>query len=533
MGVAGERRACGGEAKSFLAAIVESSADAIIGKSLDGVITFWNAGAVEMYGYTSAEMVGRSVTKIFPPDREGELGPILAQVRRGEKIKQLETKRVRKDGTVIDVSVSVSPVRDSHGAIVGGATVARDITERNRALAERRASEARLHQAQRMETVGHLAGGIAHEFNNLLGAIVGFAGLVAGASADRPEVRADAEEILAAAQRAAALTKDLLTFSRREPTQPGLVDVNAVLSAVHDLLAAGAGEQVKVRFERSAELPPVLADRGQIEQALVNLAVNAGEAMPTGGTLTFATRQVDLVKGEGAEGAGAAPGRYVELTATDTGCGMSAEVAHRAFEPFFTTKPPGKGTGLGLSTVYGIVTQAGGTVTIDSAEGEGTDFHIFLPAADTRLPRALQTVTTQSDHSGARGETILVVDDEPAVLAVTARILRGDGYRVLEAGSSAEALSLMSSHEFALLLTDAVMSGMSGPELADHAAGLRPGVRVLHMSGATRGVLCPERVASGEVAFIQKPFTVGGLLEKVHAVLEGSPAGMSADASPR
>jgi PAS domain S-box-containing protein len=516
---AGGRPACDGQAKSFLAAIVESSADAIIGKTLDGVVTFWNAGAIEMYGYTPGEMVGRCVEEIFPPDRKDELERILEHARRGEKIKHLETKRVRKDGTVIDVSVSVSPVRDSSGAIVGAATVARDITERNRALAERRASEARLHQAQRMETVGHLAGGIAHEFNNLLGAIVGFAGLVVGASADRPEVRADAEEILTAAQRAAMLTKDLLTFSRREPSQPGLVDVNAVLSAVHDLLASGAGEQVELRFERSAELPPVLADRARIEQALVNLAVNARDAMPKSGTLTFATRQVDRVKGDGVEGSGAGPGRYVELTVSDTGCGMSAEVARRAFEPFFTTKPTGQGTGLGLSTVYGIVTQAGGTVTIDSTEGEGTAFHVFLPAADTRLPQARDQSAEPAGQAGGRGETILVVDDEPAVLAVTARILRGDGYRVLEAGSSTEALTLMSSHEFELLLTDAVMPGMSGPELAARAADLKPGVRVLHMSGATQGVLCPERVANGQTPFIQKPFTVGSLLEKVHAVL--------------
>jgi PAS domain S-box-containing protein len=523
MGAKGDSRACAGQAGSFLAAIVESSADAIIGKTLDGIVTFWNAGAVEMYGYAADEMIGHSVAELFPSDHEGELAPILAHVRRGENIKNLETRRVRKDGSVIDVSVSVSAVRDASGAVVAAATVARDITERNRVLAERRASETRLHQAQRMETVGHLAGGIAHEFNNLLGAIIGFAGLVVGASADRPEVRADAEQILTSAQRAAVLTRDLLTFSRREPTQPGLVDLNEVLAKARDLLAAGAGERVGLRFERSAELPAVLADRGQIEQLLLNLAVNAKDAMPSGGTLTYRTREVDLPSGHRGAGSEVGPGRYVELTVSDTGRGMTDEVVRRAFEPFFTTKPPGEGTGLGLATVYGIVTQAGGAISLESAEGAGAVFHIYLPPAGARLTLPREEQHAQPSGNG-RGETILVVDDEPSVLAVTARILRGDGYQVLQAGTCAEAQSIMSSHHFGLLVTDAVMPGMSGAELAGRAAELKPGVPVLYMSGSTRGVLSPERVASGEMAFIQKPFTIGVLLEKVHAVLDGVPA---------
>lgn len=518
-------QACEGWAQSFLAAIVESSADAIIGKTLDGIITSWNAGAVEMYGYAAPEMIGRSVAGLFPPDRVGELGPILARLRRGETIKQLETERVRKDGSVIEVSVSVSPVRDANGAVIGAATVARDITERNRVLAERQAGEARQHQARRMETVGHLAGGIAHEFNNLLGAIVGFAGLISAASEDRPEVRADAEEVLTAAQRAGVLTRDLLTFSRREPTQPGLINLNEILTSARDLLAAGAGERAGLRFDLAAELPPVLADRGQIEQLLVNLTVNAKDAMPSGGTLAFTTRPAEVAKEHTGGVSEVLPGHYVKLTVSDTGCGMSAEVTQRAFEPFFTTKPQGKGTGLGLATVYGIVTQAGGTIGVDSQEGEGTVFQVYLPAAGAPLAAAPSPLPVQAASDGGRGETILVVDDEPAVLAVTARILRGDGYHVFEAATSGEALSLLSSDEFELLLTDSVMPGMSGPELAARAVGLQPWLRVLHMSGSTRGVLCPDRVVSGEILFIHKPFTVAGLLDKVHAVLgEGRPA---------
>jgi hypothetical protein len=504
------------ELRSHLAAIVESSADAIIGKTLGGVITSWNLAAAEMYGYTAEEMIGRNVAELIPPDHPGELAPILAALRRGERVEHFETRRVRKDGALIDVSVSISPVRDASGAVVGAATVARDVTEHHRALAERQASEARLHQAERMETVGQLAGGVAHDFNNLLGAIIGFAGLVADASADRPAVRADAEQILGAAQRAARLTRELLTFSRREPSQPELVDLNAVVTDSRDLLAASAGDRTGLRFELAAAVPAVLADRGQVEQVLLNLAVNARDAMPEGGTLTLATGQADLGKGQPSARPEASPGRYAELTVSDTGCGMSAEVARHVFEPFFTTKPLGEGTGMGLATVYGIVTQAGGTISVDSEEGMGTSFHVYFPAAGLPAP-ALPGAPARGN-----GERVLVVDDEPAVLAATARILRGNGYQAREAGTYGEALAIMASDEFELLLTDSVMPGMSGPELAERALGMKPGVRVLHMSGATQGMLSPERVAGGEMAFIAKPFTARALLEKVHAVL-GAP----------
>jgi PAS domain S-box-containing protein len=509
-----------GESRSRLAAIVEASTDAIIGKTLAGIITSWNAGAVAMYGYAAEEMIGRDISVLFPPDRPGELAPILDQIRRGGRVDHYETKRVRKDGTVIDVSVSVSPVRDGSGAIVGAATVARDITERKWAEAERRAGEALLHQAERMETLGQLAGGIAGEFNNLLSAIMGYAALVAPATADNPAVQADLQQIQAAAGRAARLARELLVFSRREPGQPEKVDLNSVLVRIRGLLSASIGGHIELRLITAPGLPAVMADRGQIEQVLLNLAINARDAMPHGGALTVTTGLTDLSTVQGDEWPAARPGKYVELTVSDTGFGMDAETMRHVFEPFFTTRPQGQGTGLGLSTVYGIITKAGGGITIDSEEGKGTTFHIYLPAISIPAPAA---PAGPPPAAPGHGETILVVDDEPAVLEIAARILRHNGYQTIEAGTHSEALSLLSSHDVQLLLTDSVMPGSSGQALAEAASEMKPGVRVLHMSGATFAGTKTDSAPGAEVPLIRKPFTALDLLKKVRTVLAEPP----------
>jgi PAS domain S-box-containing protein len=508
------------ELVSRLAAIVESSDDAIIGKTLDGIVTSWNPGAERMYGYTAQEMVGRSVATIFPPDRVGELGPILDQLRRGEVVDHFETSRVRKDGTVIDVSVSVSPIRDATGAVVGASTVARDITERNRIAAERSGMELRLRQAERLETVGLLAAGIAHDFNNLLGAILGYAALVAAATAGDPEIRADAEKIQALARRAGRVTRELLIFSQRELTQPEPVDLDAIVRDVRELLSVSIGSGIELRLELPGNVPAVMADRGQVEQVLLNLAFNARDAMPGGGILTMGTSLVELGGDDDALNPDASPGRYVKLSVSDTGTGMTAAVAARVLEPFFTTKPEGLGTGLGLSTVQNIVSRAGGSLRVDPGEGTGSGFRIYFPAmGGPAVPSA-----PENDEPAARGngEKILVVDDEPAVREVVSRILRRNGYTTLEAGTGQQALTLASSHEIQLLLTDSVMPGMSGAGLAKLLVGLKPGLPVLHMSGFNAGVLSPERVSSGELAFIQKPFTAEALLAKVRGTLGNS-----------
>jgi PAS domain S-box-containing protein len=502
------------------ASIVESSADAIVGGSLDGIITSWNPGAERMYGYAADEIIGCSGTVLVAPGRASATGPILERLRRGERIAPFEAEVLCKDGSVIDVSVSVSPIRDASGALAGVSTVARDLTESHRATADRRALERQLGEAEQLETLGRLAGGVAHDFNNLLAVIMTNAAFVAEESPDRPGVQADAEQIQGAARRAEALTRQLLIFSRREMTQPEALDLNGVIADIRILLSTSLGF-VDLRVDLAPGLEAIIADRGQVGQVLLNLAINARDAMPEGGTLTIGTRSADLDDSYVRSHPGTRPGRYVELVVSDTGTGMSAEVAARAFEPFFTTKPLGKGTGLGLSTVHGIVTQAGGSVTVESVEGTGTTFRLYFPVMGAAIPATSAGIPP--DAMG-RGATVLVVDDEPAVLEITSRILRRNGYATLEATTYEKALSLASSEDFQLLLTDTLMPGMTGATLAERVAELRPGVAILHMSGYMAGTLNPERIRNGKLAFIQKPFTAQGLLDKVRAVLGSGPA---------
>jgi two-component system, cell cycle sensor histidine kinase and response regulator CckA len=519
MGIGGPDAVPGHEfnAVSRLAAIVESSGDAILSKTLEGVITSWNAGAAHMYGYAPDEIVGRNVSELIPPDRAGELATILDRLRRGEQVEHFETKRRCKDGSIIDVSVCMSPVRDSSGAVVEASTVARDVTDRNRIKAERQELVRRLHESEHLDTLGRLAAGIAHDFNNLLNAIMNYAGFVAEETAGLPEVRHDAEQIQVAAQRAARLTRQLLIFARQEEIQPERLDLSAIITGLRDLVCTSIGAGIELRVALAADPGTVMADRGQMEQVVLNLAVNARDAMPEGGTLTIATGVTELGGEYDGLYPGARPGRYAELTVSDTGTGIPADVAARMFEPFYTTKPAGKGTGLGLSTVYGIVTRAGGTMGVDSAEGAGTTFRVYLPCTGAPAPAAPQHA---APGAGRQGGTILIVDDEPVMLEVASRILRKDGYATLEAGTCEEALALASSADFQLLLTDSVMPDMSGPTLAEHIAELRPGLAVLHMSGNSAGVLSQDRIRDGELAFVQKPFNAHDLLEKVSAALD-------------
>jgi PAS domain S-box-containing protein len=467
-----------------------------------------------MYGYAAEEIVGRQVTILSLPGRLGAFASVLDRLMRGEHVETFDTKARRKDGSVIDLSVSLSPIRGPAGVVTGVSSVARDTTERNRAEAARLALQHQLQEAERLEALGRLAGGIAHDFNNVLAAITNYAGFIADESHDRPGVRADAEQIQAAAQRAAALTRQLLIFTQRDVTQPEALDLNVVIAELHDLLSTAVGEHVDLRIDPAAHLPAIRADRGQVGQVLLNLAVNARDAIPQSGTLTIGTSLSELGDEDVRPRPGVSPGRYVELTVSDTGIGISGEVAARIFEPFFTTKPAGKGTGLGLSTVQAIVTQAGGMVTVESGDGTGTTFRLYFPAIYV-------AVGTPEAASGDRPHqtTILVVDDEPALLEVTGRILRNDGYTTLQARTYEQALSLASSRDFQLLLTDSMLPGMTGATLAELITEMKPGVPVLHMSGYTAGVLDPERIRDGELPFIQKPFTAPALLEKVRTVL--------------
>jgi signal transduction histidine kinase len=378
----------------------------------------------------------------------------------------------------------------------------------------------RVVQQERLESLGQLAGGIAHDFNNLLSVILNYGVFVAEATADRPEVLSDVEQIQAAAERAVTLTQQLLIFGRREVTQPEPLDLNTIVEDVQSLLSRSIGEHIVLRVEPVSHLPRIRADRGQVEQVLLNLAVNARDAMPEGGSLTIATRVAELDDSYSRVDPPVSPGRYVELEVSDSGTGMSADVSAHIFEPFFTTKPTGQGTGLGLSTVYGIMTKADGGMSVHSEEGVGTTFRLYFPATDE--PVAMEPPDPEA-YEGGQGETIIIVDDESSVLEVTSRILSQNGYVTFSADTCEEALSLVEAHDFQLLLTDSVMPHMSGSTLARRVEELRPGRPVLFMSGYGGGDLSPQRIVEEGVAFIQKPFNRRALLEKVRTMLREGP----------
>ncbi|SDY90110.1 PAS domain S-box-containing protein [Micromonospora pattaloongensis] len=508
---------------SRLAAIVHSSVDAIIGKTLDGIITNWNDGAMAVYGYRAEEICGRHISVIVPPHLHPELEELLRRIRRGERVERLETQRVRKDGTVIEVSVTISPIHDGAGRVVGAAAVGRDITEEKRAAAERACLQQRLHQSQRLESLGQLAGGVAHDFNNLLAVILSCTELLADELDAASAAGRDVQAIQRAAERGARLTRQLLIFGRKDTTRPELLDLNAVVADLQELLARSIGQHVELVVRGASELPAVRADRGQLEQVLVNLAVNARDAMPDGGRLTIETASVDVDEVYAQLHPQLTPGRYVQLLVSDTGTGMAPEVVARAFEPFFTTKPKGTGTGLGLATVYGIVAEAGGTVTIYSEPGLGTTFRVYLPEVVGARPAP--TTHAPAPVARGRGETILVVEDEAALREATTRLLRRNGYEVVEAGNGIEALEAAANTRWDLLLTDVVMPHMSGRELAERLRLHRPDLRVLFMSGYSQEVLGPGKALDEGVTLLAKPFTEAALLAKVHAALAGGVAG--------
>jgi PAS domain S-box-containing protein len=503
-------------AASQLGAIVASSSDAILSVAPDGAVTTWNEGAEQMFGYPAGEVVGRH-NSLFVPADDDATAAALQRAAGGEPSGQFEDEWLHRDGHGVEVSVTASPIRDAAGEIAGTSVLVRDIGERNRAEAERRSLQDRLHQSQRMESLGQLAGGIAHDFNNLLGVILNYSQFVAEQAASNDAVLADIQQIRAAAEQAVRLTSQLLTFGRRDPTEPANLDLNAVVADVQSLLTRSIGAHVEIDVRAAADLPTVRADRGHLEQVLVNLAVNARDAMPGGGTLTVETRLTDLDAEYARLHPEVAPGRYVQLTVSDTGMGMSREVMEHIFEPFFTTKAKGEGTGLGMATVYSIVTNAGGSVNVYSELGIGTTFRVYLPTVDA--PTTTHPARDDIAATVGHGETILVVDDEPATLELTARMLRRHGYAVLEAAGYEQAMSLAAEHDIQLLLTDSVMPLMAGRDLANQIGEMHPGRPVLFMSGYSDGVTGPQGVLDHGVMHLQKPFDEQTLLDSVDRAL--------------
>jgi Signal transduction histidine kinase regulating C4-dicarboxylate transport system len=412
----------------------------------------------------------------------------------------------------VEVAVAIAPLRDAAGGVSGSVSVARDVS-RERAL------EAELAQAQRMEAVGRLAGGIAHDFNNLLTAISGFGELAsAGVSSDDP-VSEDIGEILKASDRAASLTRALLAFSRRQVMQPSKVDLNEVVSGLTPMLRLLLGVDIELVAESDPELGPVLIDRSQLEQVILNLAVNARDAMPGGGKLTIATANASIDARYAGSHVGVLPGAHVKLVISDTGLGMTPQVMEHAFEPFFTTKERDKGTGLGLSTVIGVVQQSGGTIDMASTPGSGSVFTILLP----RVGGAYEPDETAGRTNPMRGgsETILVAEDQEAVRLYVERVLSRAGYRVLGAANGQDALAIARTLPHVdLLFTDMVMPGLGGLELAKLLTAIHPGVRTLYASGYSDEALDQGFVNEGQVPYLAKPFSTDGLLTRIREVLD-------------
>ncbi|MEO8698523.1 MAG: PAS domain S-box protein [Kofleriaceae bacterium] len=514
--VAAERTA--DATRAHLAAIVESSEDSIISASLDGVITSWNRGAQSLYHYTASEMVGRSMTALIPSEFHGTERDIRARVAQGERFPQYETTRVRKDGSLVDVAITFSSIRGTDGSIIGISKMSRDLTARREAEAAHHRIEEQFRQVQKMEAVGRLAGGVAHDFNNVLTVILSYAEFALEDLKQGDPLRDDMLQVKNAGMRAAELTRQLLAFSRQQVLQPRVVALDEVLEGMKVMLQRLLGEDVTLSIVTPAELGHVLADPGQIEQVVMNLAVNARDAMPDGGVLSIQTSDLHLDVGYLSGFAEIPPGDYVVLSVSDTGTGMDATTRLRIFEPFFTTKAPGKGTGLGLSTVFGIVQQSGGYLEVSSELGHGTSFKVYFP----RTEGAPEVKHSSGAINAVRGtETILLVEDEDQVRTVGSTILRRHGYNVIEAANGGEAILI--SQDFAgtidLLLTDVVMPRMNGRKLREHLEAQRPAMKVLFTSGYTDDAIVHHGVLAAGVAFLQKPFTTNSLLQKVREVL--------------
>jgi two-component system cell cycle sensor histidine kinase/response regulator CckA len=627
-------------AMARLAAIVEGSDDAIIAYREDGTLTDWNQAATRLYGYSAEEAIGQHLSIIVPPSRTNELREILNAVAAGERLHQYETVRQRKDGSVVDVSFSASPITGQGGEVIGGAGIVRDITSRkrmeeelrrseerfrlvaratkdviwdlefgsgrvwrsesfwehfgyppkntepdvqgwkdllhpedrdrvwngfqtallrrsdsyeieyrfrradgsyavvlNRAfivydearqptrligavtdLSDRRELEEQFRQAQKMEAVGRLAGGVAHDFNNLLMVITAYTEMIRDKLSPDDQLQKHVDQVKRAADRAASLTHQLLAFSRKQVLLPRIIDLNAVVEDSLKMIRRLIGEDIELNVSLGKELWAVKADPGQIVQVLMNLCVNARDAMPHGGELAIETENCSFDVEAAKERRGFVPGNYAALVVNDTGTGMTKEVQAHLFEPFFTTKESGRGTGLGLSTVFGIVKQSGGYIWADSEVGRGSSFILYLPAVDSPLTTI---ITPKIKDAEGRGETILLIEDDEALRESISTYLNLHGYKVLEASNGAEALSIVNQHaeSIQVLITDMILPKMSGAEVAQEVAKVSPQAVTLYMSGYTDRELIEYDPASLTTGFLQKPFALQTLLQKLREMI--------------
>jgi PAS domain S-box-containing protein len=508
-----------GASESQLRAIFDEAAVGMAVVDLDGRLVRTNRALQAMLGYGADELHSMLFSQITHPDDVGTDWELFGDLVAGERTQyQVEKRYFRGDGSILWTHLNVSLVRDAENAPCFTVGIMEDVTERRRAEEALRQSQDELLQAQKMETVGRLAGGVAHDFNNLLTVIKGNTQLLLAELPPGSPMREELEEIDGVSGRAADLTRQLLAFSRRQVLQPRVLDLNAAVAQADRLLRRLLGEDVEFRTTLDPVLGAVRADPGQLEQVLMNLALNARDAMPRGGKLTLETRNVWLDAEYTLRHPSVAPGPYVMVAVSDTGHGMDAGTQARIFDPFFTTKEPGKGTGLGLATVYGIVRQSGGHVWVYSEVGRGTSFKVYLPRAD----EAPEPETALAGAELPRGtETILLVEDDDGVRRLARRVLSRAGYEVLEAPDGHEALTAAAAHPgpIHLVVTDVVMPGMSGREVAERMATARPEAEVLYTSGYTDDAIVHHGVLDDGMAFLQKPFDPSTLLRAVRGAL--------------
>jgi two-component system cell cycle sensor histidine kinase/response regulator CckA len=502
----------------FQAGLLEVVGQAVVAVDMNGSVLFWNSFAERLYGWTAAEALGRTPWTVAPSTspKAGNVHTWAIVMDGGTWSGEMEM--LRRDGTTFPAHVILSPIRDAEGAVIGAVGASSDLTAHKQL-------EQQLRQAQKMEAVGRLAGGVAHDFNNMLTAIRGNAQLLLGEIPAGTLMHEDVQEIDHAAARAADLTRQLLAFSRSQVLQPRLLNLNAVVRGVEPMLRRLIGEDIHFTTALADGLCTVRADPAQVEQIILNLVVNARDAMPHGGGLRIETRNLEpgealgMELAEGADGCGP-----VALVVRDTGCGMDPETLERVFEPFFSTKAPGVGTGLGLSTVYGIVKQSGGHVAVESEPQRGSTFTICLPGVDA-LPDT--PVAAAPAHDVPRGcETLLLVEDDEAVSAAVYKVLSHSGYHVLRAHRPSEALEMFAAHadEVRMVISDVVMPEMSGRDLAERLQAIRPGVPVLFTSGYMESAAMHPGIFSPNANFLPKPFTREGLTVRVRQVLDATAA---------
>ncbi|HKQ61958.1 MAG TPA: response regulator [Candidatus Polarisedimenticolaceae bacterium] len=503
--------------QQFLQSLVESLEAGILACDSRGRVTLMNRAAREMHGLPDGPLPSGWEDRHLLCHADGRT-PLaadeapLARVLRGERLHNFEISIVGTEGAPRAVLASGQPIIDARERRLGAVVALHDVTEVKQL-------EAQLRQAQKMEAVGQLAGGVAHDFNNLLSVIIGSCELAVAHVAPDDPLRQRTDQIRRASERAATLTRQLLAFSRKQVVQPKVLDLNALLAEMHKMLERVIGEDIELITIEGRDLGRIKADAGQVEQVVMNLVVNARDAMPRGGRLILETKEVQLGEAEQRRHPDVQPGPHVMLAVTDNGCGMDAPTQTRIFEPFFTTKELGKGTGLGLATVYGIVRQSGGTVVVESEVGRGTTFRIFFP----RCEGAVEGTTLRELEPPADGdETILIVEDEADVRAMLRESLESYGYAVLEAGELGRAVEVGEAHggTIDLLITDIVLPGASGREVAQRLCRLRPELKVLYTSGYADDAILRYGLLDPDVAYLEKPYSLTALARKVRDVLD-------------